>query len=49
MNIGKGRWSSKYVCDKCEKEFRKWLKEKPIIRPENIIDRFPIWGESEDK
>ncbi|MBO5348969.1 MAG: hypothetical protein J6A89_04020 [Clostridia bacterium] len=20
MNIGKGRWSSKYICDKCKKE-----------------------------
>ena len=20
MNIGKGRWSSKYICDKCGKE-----------------------------
>ena len=36
------------LCKSCEKEFRTWLKEKTIIRPENIIDRFPIWKESEE-
>lgn len=37
------------LCRSCEKEFRRWLKEKPIPTTENIIDRFPIWKESEDK
>lgn len=37
------------LCKNCEKEFREWLKKKPIIRTENIIDRFPIWEESENK
>ena len=87
MNIGKGRWNSKYICDKCgneipfsgqrgfvgimhycskgqrdgnykhdfdlcrscEKEFRKWLKEKPIPTIDRLMDKFPIWEESEDK
>ena len=80
MNIGKGRWNSKYICDKCkqeipyigqkgfvginhyskstqretlkktfdlcascEKELREWLKEKPIMTTERIINTFPIW------
>lgn len=37
------------LCSECEKEFRKWLKEKPIIRAENIIDKFPVWEERNDK
>ena len=80
MNIGKGRWNSKYICDKCkqeipyigqkgfvginhyskstqretlkktfdlcascEKELREWLKEKPIMTTERIINTFPRW------
>ena len=80
MNIGKGRWHSKYICDKCkqeipyigqkgfvginhyskstqretlkkafdlcascEKELREWLKEKPIMTTERIINTFPRW------
>ena len=31
------------LCDSCEKEFRKWLKEKP---PTNIINKFPKWEEN---
>lgn len=31
------------LCKSCEKEFRKWLKEKPPTKTKNIIDKFPIW------
>lgn len=37
------------LCRSCEKEFRKWLKEKPIPTIDRLLDKFPIWEESEDK
>lgn len=33
------------LCKSCEKEFREWLKEKPIPIIENLIDKFPVWEE----
>ena len=33
------------LCRSCEKEFREWLKEKPIPSTQDLIDKFPIWEE----
>lgn len=37
------------LCRSCEKEFRKWLKEKPIKRPKDLINDFPIWENHEEE
>lgn len=31
------------LCSSCEKEFRKWLKEEPILTADRLIDKFPVW------
>ena len=33
------------LCRSCEKEFRRWLKEKPIPTTQDLINKFPIWEE----
>ena len=33
------------LCDSCEKQFREWLKEKPIPTIDRLMDKFPIWEE----
>lgn len=37
------------LCRSCEKEFREWLKEKPIKRPKDLINDFPIWENHEEE
>lgn len=34
------------LCDSCEKKFIKWLKEKPMITIDNVINNFPVWEEN---
>lgn len=31
------------LCAGCEKLFRKWLKQKEVETPQDIINRFPEW------
>ena len=31
------------LCDKCEKKFREWLEEKPLITIQDMIAKFPKW------
>lgn len=33
------------LCENCEKKLRKWLKEKEIPTPRELLDTFPRWEE----
>lgn len=33
------------LCDTCEKEFREWLNERPILTPKRMINKFPVYQE----
>ena len=36
------------LCESCEEEFRKWLKEKPVKNVyKQMIDDFPKWERSD--
>lgn len=56
MNLGKGRWHSKYICDKCGQEIL-YIKQKGFVgithyskaTRENSVFIFSLWIAISDK